>query len=162
MGRHKVLTALVFLLSLILWVQLITAQVKANAIEADVKIVPEALLLKKDGYGKWMTAYVSFKEKDYHVKDIDMSSVVIEITDVGEEIPLSWYRVEGERLIIKFDRALVRDIILGSPLIQHMSPRVKEQVTFKIRGDLISGLAFEGTDKIFIFFTQEAHLLENE
>jgi len=154
MHKHTVLTALALTFSLIIGSQLVTTQVRANGIQANVDISPNSLLLKKGGCGKWITAIIRLP-KGYDVNDINVSSVTFEVVEIGEEVSWSTYKIQGNILMVRFDRATVIYAILGSPMIVHMSPRVKSEVTFKVTGNLNGGNPFEGSDKIRVFFTQE-------
>lgn len=150
MRKHTVLTALAFAFSLIIGIQLVTSQVGANVIEAIVDIDPDALLLKYDGHGKWITAYIWFSEDDdYDVNDINVSSIFLEV--MGGRVPASRHDVQGHILMVKFDRTLVISLLWY--VIAHMSPRVKSEVTLEVTGDLNEGGAFEGSDTIKVFYT---------
>ncbi|TET18898.1 hypothetical protein E3J74_08955 [Candidatus Bathyarchaeota archaeon] len=151
MRKHTILTALALTFSLIIGIQLVITQVRANGIIADVDIKPNSLLLKEGGHGKWITAHIWFSEEDYDVNNIDISSVTLEV--MGGHVPVSRYNIEGNILMVKFDRGMVIGFLWS--MIQHMSPRVKSEVTFKVTGNLNGGNPFEGSDKIRVFFTQE-------
>jgi len=151
MRKHTVLTVFVLAFSLIIGIQVVTTQVMANSIVADVDIDPDSLLMKDKGYGKWITAYIWFGNDDYDVNNITVSSVTLEV--IGSNVSVSRHDIQGNILMVKFKRAEV--ISLLEPMIIHMSPRVKSEVTFKVTGNLNDGNPFEGSDTIKVFFTQE-------
>jgi hypothetical protein len=72
--------------------------------------------------------------------------------EIGEDVLWSMYEIQGNILMVKFDRATVIRAILQSPMMGHMSPHVKQQITFKVTGNL-DGNAFAGSDTIRVFFT---------
>jgi uncharacterized membrane protein len=121
----------------------------ADVIAADVNIDPDSLLLKEHGVGNWITAYIKLPE-EYDVKDIDVASVTLDV--LGHHVLVSKYNIQGEVLMVKFDRALVISFLWS--MIEHMSPRVKQEVTLKVTGNLYEGDAFEGSDTIRVFFTK--------
>jgi len=133
-------------------IQLVITQVGANVIPADVNISPDSLLLKDDGYGKWITAIIRLP-KGYDVNDINVTSVAFEMVEIGENVSWSRHKIQGKILMVKLDRATVVCAILRSPMIVHMSPHVKSEVTFRVTGNLNDGNPFEGSDKIRVFFT---------
>lgn len=149
MRKHTVLTALALTFSLIVGIQLVITQVKANVIPANVDIRPNSLLLKEGGYGKWITAHIWFSEEDYDVNNIDISSVTLEV--MGGHVPVSRYNIKGNVLMVKFDRAMVIDFLW--PMIQHMAPHVKHEVPLKVMGNLYDHNTFEGIDTIQVFYT---------
>lgn len=152
MRKHTALKALTLVFSLIIWIQLVITQVGANVIPADVNINPDSLLLKDDGYGKWITAIIRLP-KGYDVNDIDVSSVTFEVVEIGKDVSWSTYKIQGNILMVKFDRATVIRLLYESPMIVPMSPHVKSEVTFKVTGNLNDGNPFEGSAKIRVFFT---------
>jgi hypothetical protein len=152
MRKHTVLKLLTLVFSLIVGIQLVITQVEANVIPADVSINPDSLLLKDDGCGKWITAIIKLP-KGYDVKDINVTSVTFEVVEIGEDVLWSMYKIQGNVLMVKFDRAMVIGAILRSPMILHMSPHVKSEVTFKVAGNLNDDNHFEGSDRIRVFFT---------
>jgi len=151
MRKHTVLTVFVLAFSLIIGIQLVTTQVRANVIEADVDIHPDALLLKDDDYGKWITAIIRLPE-GYQVNNIDVSSVILRVTE-EENVSWSWYNIQGKKLMVKFDRATVKNILRWH-MIPHMFPQVKEEVQLEVWGKLYDDNVFRGIDKIRVFFSQ--------
>ena len=151
MRRHAVLAALALTFSLVIGIQLVTTQVRANSIKADVDIHPDALLLKDDDYGKWITAIIRLPEGS-DVNNIDVSSVILKVTE-EENVSWSWYNIQGKKLMVKFDRATVKSILRWH-MIPHMFPQVKEEVPLEVWGKLYDGNVFGGSDKIRVFFTQ--------
>ena len=148
MRKLVVLTVLVLTLSLMIWTQFVTS-VSANVITASVKIDPDALLLREGGYGNWITAMIRLPD-GYDTGNIDVSSVALEV--MGSEVPVSMYEAQGNKLMVKFDRALVISLLL--PMTGHMSPHVKQEVTLEVVGTLFDGNTFRGSDTIRVFFTQ--------
>ena len=147
MHKHTILTALALTFSLIIGIQLVTTQVRADAIPANVDIEPNSLLLKDGGCGKWITAYIRLP-KVYDVNNIDGPSVTLKVN--GNNVSVSMYRIQGKRLMAKFDRASV--IRLLWPTIDHMCPRVKQDATLTVTGKY-NGDVFEGSDTIKVFYT---------
>ena len=152
MRKHTVLKVLTLVFSLMVGIQLVITQAGANVVPADVSISPDSLLLKDDGYGKWITAIIRLP-KGYDVNDINVTSVTFEVVEIGEDLLWSMYKIQGNILMVKFDRATVICAILRSPMIVHMSPHVKSEVTFKVTGNLNDDDPFEGSTKIRVFFT---------
>jgi hypothetical protein len=148
MRKHIVLIALAILLSLAIGMQFVTSQVHANVISADVDIDPDALQLKEDGYGKWITAYIDLPQ-DYDVNNINISSVTLGV--LGGQVSVSKYDVQGDVLMVKFDRAIVISFLWS--MVVHMSPRVKQELSLTVVGNLYDGDAFEGSDTIKVFYT---------
>lgn len=156
MRKHTVLTALALVFSLIVGIQFVTNQARANGIEVDMHIQPDALLLKDDGYGKWITAIIRLP-KGYDVNDINMSSVTFSVWVEGIKKNVSWstYKIQGNILTVRFDRALVISEIIYwfEPISVHMSPRVKQEVALEVAGEFYGGEAFGGSDTIKVFYT---------
>jgi hypothetical protein len=148
MRKHIVLIALAILLSLAIGMQFVTSQVHANVISADVDIDPDALQLKEEGYGKWITAYIDLPQ-DYDVNNINISSVTLGV--LGGQVSVSKYDVQGDVLMVKFDRAIVISFLWS--MVVHMSPRVKQELSLTVVGNLYDGDAFEGSDTIKVFYT---------
>lgn len=148
MRKQMVFIALAFVLSLAIWMQFVTSQVRANVISADVDFDPDALQLREDGYGRWITAYVSLPQ-DYDVNNVNISSVTLEV--LGGHVSVSKYDVQGKVLMLKFDRAMVIGYLWS--MVGHMSPRVKHEATLTVVGNLYEGNAFEGSDTIEVFYT---------
>jgi len=148
MRKHMVLAALVLALSLLIGIQLVTTQVRGNVIQADVNIDPDSLLLTEDGHGKWITAYIGLPE-NYDVNNINVSSVSLEV--MGILVSKSKHDIQANVLMVKFDRTEVISILWS--MVEHMSPHVKQEVTLKVTGTLVSGEPFGGSDTIRVFFT---------
>jgi len=147
MGKYTVLTALALTFSWIIWIQLVTTQVRANSIQAYVDIEPHVLLLKEGGCGRWITVHIGLPEP-YDVNNIDVSSVTLKV--LGNEVSVAMCRIQGKKLMVKFDRASVIGLLW--PMIGHFSPRVKQDVRLIVTGDC-DGDVFEGTDTIRVFYT---------
>lgn len=88
-----------------IWVQLVTTQVGANGIPAYVDIDPDVLLLKEGGCGRWITAYIRLP-KGYDVNNINGPSVTLKVNE-NNVSRARMYRIQGKRLVVKFDRASV-------------------------------------------------------
>jgi len=152
MRKHMVLTVLAVAFSLLIGIQLVTTQVSANAIQADVSVNPDSLLLTEEGnQGKWITAMVKLP-KGYDVNDINASSVTFKVAEIGQDITWSMYKIQGNILMAKFDRALLISLLWS--MIEHMSPHAKQEVTLTVTGTLNDGSPFGGIDTIRVFFTQ--------
>jgi len=148
MRKHAFIIVLGFAFSLLIWVQLATTQVSANVIQANVNIDPDSLLLKEDGHGKWITAYIGLPE-NYDVNNINVSSVTLEV--MGVLVPKSKHDIQANVLMVKFDRTAVSSVLWS--MVEHMSPHVKQEVTLKVTGTLLSGEPFGGSDTIRVFYT---------
>ena len=149
MRKHVVLIVLALAFSLTILTQFVTTQVSANGIKADVDIDPDSLLLKEEGYGKWITAYIGLPE-GYDVNNINVSSVTLEV--MGGHVSVSMHDIQENKLMVKFDRTMVINWLWS--MIEHMSPHVKEEVTLEVTGKLDDGLTFRGSDTIRVFFTE--------
>jgi len=148
MRKHTVLMVLALVVSWIIWIQVATSQDQQNLIQANVDIDPDALLLKENDYGNWITAYIWFSVEGYAANNINASSVTLEVME--GHLPASKYDIQGNILMVKFDKASV--ISLLEPMMEHMSPHIKQDVTLKVTGKLYAGDAFEGSDTIKVFF----------
>jgi len=146
--KDVVLMVLALALSLVTWTQLAGTHVKADEIQAKVNVDPDSLLLKEEGYGKWMTACIGLPE-GYEVDSIDVSSVTINV--LGVSVPVLKHSIQGNTLMVKFDRAYVVSVLWS--MTQHMSPHVKQEVAFQVSGQLFDGPAFEGSDTVSVFYT---------
>jgi len=147
MRKHTVLTVLALTFSLIILVQLVTTQVRANAIATDVDIDPDTLNLKSNG--KWITVYIELLG-GYNVTDIDISTVKLNGEAPAELHPteIGDYDEDGiQDLMVKFYRA---HVIL---MIEHMSPHFRQEVTLTLMGTLNDGTPFEGSDTIRVLPT---------
>lgn len=133
---------------MIISIPFVTTQVRAYTITADVNIDPDSLLLKEDGHGKWMTVYIELPD-GYDVNNVNVSSVVLRV--MGYNVLVSKYDVQGDVLMVKFDRGEVINFLWS--MIEHMSPRVKQEVTLIVMGSLYNGDSFEGSDTIRVFYT---------
>jgi len=145
--KDVVLMVLALALSLVTWTQLGATHVRADEIQANVNVDPDSLLLKEEGYGKWMTAYIGLPE-GYKVDSIDVSSVTINV--VGVSVPVLKHSIQEDTLMVKFDRAYVVSILWS--MTQHMSPHVKEEVAFEVSGQMYDGPAFKGSDTVSVFY----------
>ena len=97
---------------------------------ASIDIDPDTLNLKSKG--RWITAYITLPD-DYDVNDIDISTILLEDT-----IPAEWGDVQGDVLMVKFDRSEVEDLV-GGPA---------DKITLTVSGQLPDGTEFQGLDTI--------------
>ncbi len=148
MRRYTVLVTLALTFSLLIGIQVVTTQVRANVIAANVDIDPDSLLLKEGGHGMWITAHIGFPE-GYDVNNVNVSSVMLDV--MGSHVPVSKSDIQGDILMVKFDRAMVTSFLWS--MVEHMSPHVKSAVTLTVTGSLNDGDTFEGSDTINVFYT---------
>jgi hypothetical protein len=92
--------------------------------EPTIDIDPDTLNLKSKG--RWITCYITLNSP-YDVNDIDISTVILEDT-----IPAEWGDIQGDTLMVKFDRCEVEDML--SPGTYNL----------KVTGELTDGTEFEG------------------
>jgi len=114
-------------------------KIPKNPIIATINVDPNALNSKSKG--KWITVYITLAS-GYDVNDIAIATVKLngellaapkfEILDINNDNCLD--------LMVKFDRILVKDIIVGS--------QESDTFTIIITGELCDGKFFEGTDII--------------
>lgn len=107
------------------------------AVTATVNIDPNTLNLKSNG--QWITAYITLPE-GYNVKDI-----VAEIVKI-DDIPLVWSEIQDSVFMAKFDRAAVQGLT-NEPDYEEEETKFYE-LTLTVRGELVDGTPFEGTDTI--------------
>jgi hypothetical protein len=89
-----------------------------------IDIDPNTLNLKSKG--RWITCYINLNEP-YDVNNIDISTILLEDT-----IPAEWGDIQGDTLMVKFDRSEVEDMLsVGS-------------YNLKVTGELTDGTSFEG------------------
>ena len=93
-------------------------------INAAIDIDPNTLNLKSKG--RWITCYITLNSP-YDVNDIDISTVILEDT-----IPAAWGDIQGDTLMVKFDRSDVQDML--SPGTYNL----------KVTGELTDGTIFQG------------------
>lgn len=91
--------------------------------EPEIDIDPNTLNLKSKG--RWITCYITLPGS-YDVSDIDMSSVLLE-----DVLPAEWGDIQGDTLMVKFDRSAVEDML------------VPGTYNLKVSG-LVGGSDFEG------------------
>ncbi|UCE38388.1 MAG: hypothetical protein JSW00_03945 [Thermoplasmata archaeon] len=102
-----------------------------TTLDATIDINPDTLNLKSKG--KWITGYIELPN-GYDVNDIIVGTV--KLNDV---IPADWGNVEGDRLMVKFDRGDVQDLL--GPGTYNL----------KVTGELTGGIFFEGySDEITV------------
>jgi hypothetical protein len=93
-------------------------------IPAMIDIDPNTLNLKSKG--RWITCYITLNEP-YDPDDIVISSILLEDT-----IPAEWGDIQGDRLMLKFDRSAVQALLpVGT-------------YNLKVTGELTDGTSFEG------------------
>lgn len=109
---------------------------------AMVVFKPETLNLKQRG--RWVAAFIELPSP-YDVNNINVSTVSIEGV-----VPVSWGKVEKNRLMVKFDTFEVVDFIWISKLLHGgiIPPQVNKYVELTVTGRLTDGTWFEGVDKI--------------
>jgi len=95
-----------------------------NMIEAIIDIDPDTLNLGSKG--RWITCYITLPE-GYDVNDINISTILLE-----DKIPAEWGDIQGDILMVKFDRSEVEDML--SPGTYNL----------KVTGDLTDGTSFKG------------------
>lgn len=102
----------------------IVFNIRKSPISATIDIDPDTLILKSKG--QWITCYITLNEP-YDVKDIDISTILFEDT-----IPAQWGDIQGDILMVKFDRSDVEDLLpVGT-------------YNLNVTGELIDGTSFEG------------------
>jgi hypothetical protein len=87
---------------------------------------------------------------DYNVTNINMSSITLDV--MGGQIPASRCEIQEDRLMVKFDRTITINLLW--PMIEHMSPHVKYEVTLTVTGHLNNDETFKGSDTIKVFYTK--------
>ncbi len=101
-----------------------TIKYSQPVVKPTVDIDPNTLNLKSKG--RWITCYIDLPT-GYDVNDIDISTIMLEDT-----IPAEWGDIQGDTLMVKFDRSDVEDML---------SPGT---YNFKVTGELTDGTKFEG------------------
>jgi hypothetical protein len=99
-------------------------EIKMQPTIAGIDLDPNTLNLKSKG--RWITCYITLNEP-YDPSDIDISTILLEDT-----IPAEWGDIQGDTLMVKFDRSEVEDML---------SPRT---YILKVTGELTDGTSFEG------------------
>ena len=131
----------VLCLSLVVGVLVLTALPAASGIEATLDINPKTLELKSNG--TWITVYIELPES-YDVEDINVTTVQL------GTVPAAWGNVEGNKLMVKFDRQTVINYIWNR--LYHMGivplPNEGVEVELIMTGELTDGTPFEGSDTI--------------
>ena len=148
MRKSLVLTAYMLCLSIVAGVMVLKVPSAAFGIETTVDIHPETLNLKSNG--TWITALIRLPE-GYEVGDINVTTVRL------GTVPVAWGNVEGNKLMVEFDRNMVIDYIwfkLYHMGIERPSPLPKEgvEVELTITGELIDGTPFKGSDAIRVIY----------
>jgi hypothetical protein len=89
--------------------------------QVNVDIDPDTLNLKSKG--RWITCYIEMPD----VSQIDISTIMLE-----DVIPAEWGDIQGDTLMVKFDRSEVEDML------------VPGTYNLKVTGELLDGTGFEG------------------
>ena len=87
--------------------------------------------------GNWITAYIELSE-GYNVSDFDVEAV--ELGHNGFVLAAEWGDVQGNALMVKFDRQVLREYLKAKGIANF-------EVTLTITGE-VKGTPFEGTDTI--------------
>ncbi len=96
---------------------------QVSTLSPTIDIDPDTLNLKSKG--RWITCYIDLLS--YDVNDIDISTILLDDT-----IPAEWGDIQGDTLMVKFDRSDVEDML--SPGTYNL----------KVTGELTDGTKFEG------------------
>ena len=105
-------------------------------IGANIDIKPDTLNL--DSQGKWITVY-AYIDTEYDASDIDITTIRLNDNILAERSD-----IQGECLMIKFDRIAVIKLI----------PENVEKVTLTVTGEFTDGVQFIGTDIIYLVDNQ--------
>jgi len=75
---------------------------------------------------------------------------------MGKNVTVSKSDIQENKLMVKFDRVtVVSQIREQLPMMIHLTPHVKEEVTLEVTGKLTDDTTtFQGSDTIRVFFTQ--------
>ncbi|UCE37999.1 MAG: hypothetical protein JSW00_01805 [Thermoplasmata archaeon] len=103
-------------------------------IPADIEIHPETLNLKSNG--KWVSCIIKLPD-GYDEADIDPATMYLESIIPAENPTLT-----GDSLNVKFDRGDLEDLVVGGGY--------GRPAEFKVTGQLIGGMSFEGSDTVRI------------
>lgn len=123
-------------------VEIIEVQPPPTWIPATVNIHPETLNLKSKG--RWITCIVELPE-DYDVRDIDISTILLNDTIPAERHPTGIEDEDGDGiqgLMVKFRRA---EVISWIATVQEAK---SGDLALKVTGELCSGTEFEGIDML--------------
>jgi len=105
-----------------------------GALNATVDLDPDTLNLKSEG--RWITCYIRLPE-GYDVGDINVSTILLDGV-----VPAEWGNVEGNVLMVKFDRQAVIEYI------RDVLEIADGEVTLTVTGKLYDETMFEGSDTI--------------
>jgi len=132
-------------LSLVVGVLVLTVPSTASEITATVDINPKTLNLNSSG--TLITVYIELPET-HNVENINVTTVRL------ETVQAAWGNVEGNKLMVKFDRQTVIGYIWDRLYHMRNVPLSKEgvEVTLTITGKLYDGTTFEGSDKIIVIY----------
>jgi hypothetical protein len=93
-------------------------------IPIEIDVDPNTLNLKSKG--RWINCDITINDP-YNPSDIDISTILLEDT-----IPAEWGDIQGDRLMVKFDRSAVQAFLpVGT-------------YNLKVTGELADGTSFEG------------------
>jgi len=112
-------------------------KIAPEEIPATFDIDPDTLNLKSNG--QWITAYVTLPE-GYNVEDIVLETVYL------DGIPAAWSEIQDRVYMVKFDRATVQASLTNEP--DYDSAPKFYDMTLAIKGTLVDGTPFEGSDTI--------------
>jgi len=102
-----------------------------------VDIKPDTLNLESEG--EWVTVY-AIVDTEYDEKDIIVESVMLDGV-----IHAEWGEVQTDgRLMVKFDRALLIEYLIGEGYGDG------DEVTLTVSGEFVDGVKFSGTDTIVV------------
>jgi len=106
-------------------------------VDALVDIKPDTLNLESEG--EWVTVY-AVVDTEYDEKDIIIESVMLD-----GMIQAEWGEVQADgRLMVKFDRALLIEYLIGEGYGDG------DEVTLTVSGEFVDGVKFSGTDTIVV------------
>jgi len=109
----------------------------------EVDFEPDVLNLRSQG--KWVTCFLKVVAEGYSVENINVSSILL-----FNELPMNWSRIEDEKLMIKFDRAL-----LIALLMRMFPPQPYEKFKYidvEISGAFLDGKSFTSFDRIEVIY----------
>lgn len=140
--KAKPIQVIIFSLLLLLYVSFVVLQSRSTgspntAVKASFE--PEVLNLKSEGHS--ITCFLEVIENNRRVNDINVSSIRL-----MDSIPVNQSRIEGKRLMVKFDKTTLIDLLNH---ILQPEPYVKfKELNLKIVGSFDDGTLFVSFDKI--------------
>jgi hypothetical protein len=119
------------------------------AIEVHFRVHPESLNVKSNG--RWVTALIELPE-GFNAQDINISTIMLNETIPAELRPIE---IGGQQLMVKFDRAMLEQYILGSG-----NPAEKfTMVSLTVTGRFNDGTRFVGTDTIKAIMSSMSNIM---